>query len=76
VVFCRYTNHEYETRTDRVYRLVNSERRMYKATEINYVSPKIFGSYFGLRGRVERACITHHQMHEYNVCFGSSKDVW
>jgi hypothetical protein len=48
VVFCRYTNHEYETRTDRVYRLVNSERRMYNATKINYVSPKIFGNYFGL----------------------------
>jgi hypothetical protein len=59
VVFCMYTNRDYETRTDRAYRLVNNERRMYYATEINYVSPKIFGSCFWLRGRLVRACIIY-----------------
>jgi hypothetical protein len=59
VVFYRYTNHDYDTWTDRAYRLVNSERRMYYATEINYVSPKIFGSYFWLKGQLVRACIIH-----------------
>jgi hypothetical protein len=39
------------------------------ATEINYVSPKLFGSYFWLEGGLEHACITHHQIHERNVCF-------
>jgi hypothetical protein len=46
VVFYRYTNHDYEVRTDRAYRLVISERRMYYATETNHVSPEIFGNYF------------------------------
>jgi hypothetical protein len=32
---------------DRTYRLDISERRMCYATEINYVSPKVFGSGFG-----------------------------
>jgi hypothetical protein len=45
--FCRYTNHDYEIRTDRTYRLVISERRMYYATETNHVSPEIFGNCFG-----------------------------
>jgi hypothetical protein len=56
VVFCRYTNHEYETRTDRVYRLVNCERRMYYATGTNHVSPKIFGSCFWFV-RTNRTCM-------------------
>jgi hypothetical protein len=47
MVFCRYTNHDYEIRTDRTYRLVISERHMYYATEINHVSPEIFGNCFG-----------------------------
>jgi hypothetical protein len=47
VVICRYTNHDYEIRTDRTYRLVISERHMSYATEINHVSPEIFGNYFG-----------------------------
>jgi hypothetical protein len=47
VVFCRYTNHDYEIRTDRAYRLVISESHMYYATETNHVSPEIFGNCFG-----------------------------
>jgi hypothetical protein len=47
MVFCRYTNHDYEVRMDRTYRLVISERRMYYATETNHVSPELFGNCFG-----------------------------
>jgi hypothetical protein len=47
VLFCRYTNHDYEIRTDRIYRLVIRECLMCYATKINHVSPKIFGSCFG-----------------------------
>jgi hypothetical protein len=65
VVSCRYTNHEYETRTDRVYRLVNSERRMYKATETNHVSPKIFGSCFWVV-RTSRTCM--HNSSSNTMC--------
>jgi hypothetical protein len=46
VAFCRYTNRDYEVKTDRNYRLVISERRMYYATETNNVSLKIFGNCF------------------------------
>jgi hypothetical protein len=28
VVFCRYTNYDYKIKTDKIYRLVISERRM------------------------------------------------
>jgi hypothetical protein len=38
------------------------------ATEINHVSPKIFGSCFWLKSRIVRACIIHHQINECNVC--------
>jgi hypothetical protein len=47
MVFCRYTNHDKEVKTDRTYRLVITKRRMCYATEINHVSPKIFGNCFG-----------------------------
>jgi hypothetical protein len=30
---------------------------LYDATVINHVRPRLLGSYFWLRGRVERACI-------------------
>jgi hypothetical protein len=38
------------------------------ATEINRVSPNIFGSCFWLRERIVRACIIHYQTKECNVC--------
>jgi hypothetical protein len=44
VVFCRYTNHDYEVKMDRTYRLDIRERRMYYVTGTNHVSPKIFGN--------------------------------
>jgi hypothetical protein len=47
VVFCRYTNHDYEVKAYRIYRLVISERRMFYATETNHVSPEIFDNCFG-----------------------------
>jgi hypothetical protein len=47
VVFCRYTDQDYEIRMDRTYRLVISERHMYYATETNHVSSEIFGNCFG-----------------------------
>jgi hypothetical protein len=34
---------------------------MYCATEINHVSPKVFGSCFWLWGRIVRVCIIHDQ---------------
>jgi hypothetical protein len=73
VISCRYTNHDYENRAYRTYRLVIRERRMCYATEINCISPKIFGSCWIVRSN--RTCM---HILSSNICiqgmFWFSKD--